>query len=329
MCNSLLKIFDRLRTEGVGIRSVNQLSKSRLRQMDGASPNVSKMHQFASGRSGTPNEASTARLARAVWRSGPSVPTLRRLTRAPSISRNSVSASSPGCEAPAASQRVGQTVALPALEFLDHPQARMALFGQFDRGVGEIAAALVLGDESRRLLEKAIELADRIAGVGALDLGPDLFRLLALVVEIFEDQFVLRFEMTVERHLVGAGRLGDRLDADAANAVAWNRSCAVAKIRSRGRGAQGASAMPRRLVWKFLLPWLLTAMLPIGISTSLPVGNMGVGAKSTVRLLPPPGSNNKDIVMSHLSAPRRSTICCQDPLIQAGHAGRSCRAEPR
>ena len=53
----------------------------------------------------TPNEAMTARLVRTRLALGPFVPTLRRLTRAPSIKRKSVSARRSGCEAPAALHR--------------------------------------------------------------------------------------------------------------------------------------------------------------------------------------------------------------------------------
>ena len=53
-------------------------------------------------RGGTPNDAITASLVRTRFALGPSVPTLRRLTRAPSIRRTSASASKSGCDAPAA-----------------------------------------------------------------------------------------------------------------------------------------------------------------------------------------------------------------------------------
>ena len=96
----------------------------------------------------------------------------------------------------------------------------MARFGEFDRRVGEIAAALVVGDEFRRLSDEAVKLADRIARALRFHLGPDLVGLAALVVEIFEDEVVLRAEVAIERHLVGVRRFGDRLDPDAADAVA-------------------------------------------------------------------------------------------------------------
>ena len=96
----------------------------------------------------------------------------------------------------------------------------MARLGELDRGVRQITAALVTGDEIRRLSDIAVKLADRIAGTRGFDLRPYLVGLSTLVVEILEDQIVFRAEMAVERHLVGAGRLRDRFDPDAADAMA-------------------------------------------------------------------------------------------------------------
>ena len=142
----------------------------------------------------------------------------------------------------------------------------MALLGQFDGGVGEVAPAVVLGDETcAARSRKPYKLADGIAGALALDVGPDFLGFLALVIEIFEDQIVLGIEVAVERHLVGAGGLGDGLDADAANAVAMKQILrrlddAVAWWRAgalRDAGVDPAS--------HFSFPWPLTSMLPIGI----------------------------------------------------------------
>ena len=130
---------------------------------------------------GTPNEAITASLVRPRLALGPPVPTLRRLTRAPSIKSMSASASRSGCDAPAAPAEICQTVTLANLELLDYLQARMTRFGQFDRGVREVAAALVLGDEFRRLLDEAVELANRIARARGFDLGPNLVGLFPLI----------------------------------------------------------------------------------------------------------------------------------------------------
>ena len=53
----------------------------------------------------------------------------------------------------------------------------------------------------------------------ALEIPPHLVDLDGHAAQISDDEFVFRIEMPVERHLVGAGRFSDGLDADAANAV--------------------------------------------------------------------------------------------------------------
>ena len=114
-----------------------------------------------------------------------------------------------------------QTIALTHLEFFDHPKTGVAFLGQFDRGVGEVAAALVFGDEFRRLLHKAIKLANRIVRDSQPSISAQISSdFLPLVVQILEDEIVLRTEVTIKRHLAGARRLGDRFDADPADAVA-------------------------------------------------------------------------------------------------------------
>ncbi len=115
---------------------------------------------------------------------------------------------------------VGQAIALTHLKFLDQPPPRVTLLCQFDRGVRKIAATLVLGDEFRRLLDKTVKLADRLARVGSFDLRPNLVGLLSLVVQILENQFVLRAEVAIERHLIGARRFSYGFDPNSADAMA-------------------------------------------------------------------------------------------------------------
>ena len=95
----------------------------------------------------------------------------------------------------------------------------MTLLGQFDRSVGKIAAALVLGDKFRRLLDETVKLAGRIVRAFGFYLGPNLVGFLSFVVQVFENQVVLRAEVTIEGHFVGACGLGDGVDADPANAM--------------------------------------------------------------------------------------------------------------
>ena len=128
----------------------------------------------------TPNEAITPRLVRTRFALGPFAPTLRRLTRAPSIKRKSVSARRSGCEAPACLAEIHQAFALTHLELLDHAKTGVTFLSQFDGGVGKIAAALVLGDEDGGLIHEPIKLANRVARAFSLNFGPDLVRLFAL-----------------------------------------------------------------------------------------------------------------------------------------------------
>src|SRR3984957_15529490 len=106
------------------------------------------------------------------------------------------------------------------LEFLDHAKTGMALFCQFDRGVGKIAAALVPGDIGCGLVHEAVKLARRISGILRLDFGPDFVRLSPFVIQIFDNELVLRIEVAVERHLAGARGLGDRFHAYPSDALA-------------------------------------------------------------------------------------------------------------
>ena len=96
----------------------------------------------------------------------------------------------------------------------------MIFFRQLDRGIGERAAALVgIGDVSGHLLEPGAKLRQRIAGMRLLEPIPAGVGALGGLPQIFRHQFVLRREVAVERHLVGAGRLGDRLDPHRPDAV--------------------------------------------------------------------------------------------------------------
>ena len=175
----------------------------------------------------------TPRLVRTRLALGPFVPTLRRLTRAPSIKRKSVSARSSGCDR-RRPRRNSPGVTLPHLEFLNNPKAGMPLLRQFDGGVGEIAAALVLGDEYCGLVHETVKLSGWVPGICGLDFGPDFVRLSPFVIQILDNKLVLRIEMAIKRHLAGAGRLGDGFDANASDATSVKKVCAQSKMRSRG-----------------------------------------------------------------------------------------------
>ncbi len=116
----------------------------------------------------------------------------------------------------------------------------MARLRQLDRRIAEIAAAIVRADQHRRPGDPVEQLSRRIAGIGSFDVAPDLVDRRSGAIEALDDQVVFRTEMTIERHLIGAGRLGDGVDADAADAVAMKhvlRGDDDALARPGGRGA--------------------------------------------------------------------------------------------
>src|SRR5271155_734867 len=106
-------------------------------------------------------------------------------------------------------------LAAAALECLDHAPGRMIGVRQFNRGIGEGAAALApveleFGKQAQALEQLLLWLVD----MGLLDLGPARFKLSAVFAQAFGYQLVLGGEMTVEGSFVGVGGLGDRIDAD-------------------------------------------------------------------------------------------------------------------
>jgi hypothetical protein len=62
------------------------------------------------------------------------------------------------------------------------------------------------------------ELAFRIAHMGGGEGVPGSVEFLRELAETRGDQHILRGEVTVKRHLVSPGRLGDRVDAHGMNA---------------------------------------------------------------------------------------------------------------
>src|SRR3984957_6741956 len=102
----------------------------------------------------------------------------------------------------------------------DHAKTGMTLLRQFDRGVGEIAAAFVPGDKNCGPVHETVELTTWVPRVLGLDFGPDFVRLSPFVIQILDYKLVLRIEVAVKRHLAGARGLSDRFDAHASNAPA-------------------------------------------------------------------------------------------------------------
>src|SRR5271154_7516072 len=95
----------------------------------------------------------------------------------------------------------------------------MVGFRQFDRRIREVAAPLVVEYKFGAASDPGVQLRQGIARVFRFDSGPPSSAFERHVAQTLNDQVVLRAEVTVERHLVGAGRLSDRIDADASDTV--------------------------------------------------------------------------------------------------------------
>src|ERR1700722_1147951 len=123
---------------------------------------------------------------------------------------------------------IRQAFALTHLKFLNHAKTGMALLGQFDRGVGKIAAAFVPSDEYCGLVHEAVKLTTGVPRILGFDFGPDFVRLSPFVVQILDNKLVLGIEMAVKRHLASARGLGDGFDSHPSNALAVEKVlCAV------------------------------------------------------------------------------------------------------
>ena len=161
----------------------------------------------------------TASHMRTNFALGPSTPTLWRLTRAPSSNNDKVSARRSACAIPTFAHRFRETVAVFGLDLFDHSPCGMVGFRQFDRRIREVAAPLVIEYKFGAASDPGVQLRQGIARVYRFDFGPPSFGFERHVAQTLNDQVVLRAEVTVERHLVGAGRLGDRIDANASDSV--------------------------------------------------------------------------------------------------------------
>ncbi len=151
------------------------------------------------------------------------------LIRAPSISRKTSSAKPSGSRKDAAPNSFTSRRRWPFLNSSMTARAGMAFLRQLDRGIGERAAALGgAGHAFRHLGEPGADLELRIAGAGLGDLVPMRVGLLRELAQVFGHQHILGREVAIDRHLVGAGRLGDgvhahRMDAMMIEEVAGRR----------------------------------------------------------------------------------------------------------
>ena len=113
----------------------------------------------------------------------------------------------------------GQMVTLLGLVPLNHLMGGMTLALQFDGGIGEIAAGGLAVQTLRSHLHPGVQLGAWIAGMRRLKIAPDGAGLFGGAAQRLADEFVLRAEVPVERHLVGQSRVGDGIDANATDAV--------------------------------------------------------------------------------------------------------------
>src|SRR5437588_259271 len=91
---------------------------------------------------------------------------------------------------------------------------RMIALGEFNRRIGHIATAPVAAGALRTVKDPGVELGKRIAWITLFDSGPQSVHVASDVPQAGGYQLVLRAKVTIERHLVRAGLLGDRVDAD-------------------------------------------------------------------------------------------------------------------
>jgi len=107
------------------------------------------------------------------------------------------------------------------LMLADDTSRRMVLVRQLDRSVGERTTAVGLALlEVSDMAQPGQELAFGIARMGLGDHIPGSVEFLSELAKTGGDQHILLGEMAIERHLVGAGRFGDRIDADGMDAAA-------------------------------------------------------------------------------------------------------------
>ena len=87
--------------------------------------------------------------------------------------------------------------------------------------------------------------------------------LLGKLAQIGGDELVLGTEMAVERHLVGGGCLGDRLDADGADAVAIEKLARSRENALARRGLRSLQEWCVKRLWSWPLDWGVTGQYTI------------------------------------------------------------------
>ena len=120
----------------------------------------------------------------------------------------------------------------------------MARLGELHRGVGERAAA-VGAFELRNALQQIAKLRVGIARMRGARRVPQRIAFLRELAEIGGNQLVLRGEVAIERHLVGAGGIRQRLDAHAVDAIAIEKLARRAQNALAGGRLQGTTFQTR------------------------------------------------------------------------------------
>jgi hypothetical protein len=166
--------------------------------------------------------------------------------------------------------QAGQSFTLATLERIDHGPAGVASLGEFHCGIGQETAALLAARElGGHAAKPGIEPRPRVR-MSCLQSLPERVRTFGEATQALDDEVVFRGEVPIERHLVGAGRLGDGFDAHGPNSM---------EVKKLVRGREDALArrhagtalrfVKARLTLHCLGP--LTRVLPVSTYRVLPV----------------------------------------------------------
>ncbi len=119
------------------------------------------------------------------------------------------------------SAELRKALSLLLLGFFDDDASGMAFFRKFDRGIRHRTAAKIritqIVSDPR---DQCAKLCIRIPGMSTHDFFVSGDRIGVQGTEIFRHQQILRFEMAVQRHLVGLRSSGDLIDTDGADSPA-------------------------------------------------------------------------------------------------------------
>ena len=160
-----------------------------------------------------------------------------------------------------------KALTLLLLGFFDDDACGMVFFWKFDRSIGHRTAAQIRVAQSvSNAGDQGAKLRIRIAWMGTPDFFVSGNGMGVQRPQVLRDQQILRFEMAVQRHLVGLCGSGDFIDAHGTD------STAIEEVTSRFK-----NAFARR---RFGLPLRLRGLLqnfPLGSLTRyLPVSNVSI-----------------------------------------------------